>query len=250
LATAVERLDAVIEIVSSEPNGVTAAQVAGGLKMSRQAAVRLLDSMVGSNMLARDKDTKRYRLTLKFYYWGMKAATRFLPPPSINQEIVSLAEEVHGAAFYLTRDGTLVVGLESTDFKDGRAVTVPYAGRQYHWSDSVFGLTHVAFSSPGEVESLLQQEAARGKHPGEIHRMTANLEEIRREGFAERPEEGARPYLAIAPIFDSTGFAAGLLVAMPRSRSQGDGRELITALLNRATRCSTALGHREVVPVL
>jgi len=250
LATAVERLNGVIELISGEPQGATAAQVAAELKMSRQAAVRLLDSMVGANMLAREGDSRRYRLTLKFYYWGAKAASPFLPPPVINQELVALAEAVDGAAFYLTRDGTLVIGLESTDFKGGRAVTLPYAGRQYHWSDSVFGLTHVAFSSPREIEALIRLEAERGRQAAEIDDLKARLAEIRRAGFTERPEDGPRPYMAIAPLFDGTGFAGGLLVVRPGAKFRADTHGLVAALLSTASRCSTALGYREAIAVL
>jgi len=250
LATAVERLMGVIEVISGEPRGATARRVAAELKMSRQAAVRLLDSMVAANMLAREDDSKRYRLTLKFYYWGARAAIPFLPPPVINQEIVALAEAVDGAAFYLTRDGTLVIGLESTDFKSGRAVTLPYAGRQYHWSETIFGLTHVAFSSPPEIEDLLQLEAERGRSGTEVDEIKARLGEIRQAGFAERPADGSRPYLAIAPIFGGTGFAAGLVVAMPGVEFRADTPRLVEALLSTAGRCSTALGHREPLPVL
>jgi len=208
--------------------------------------------MVGAAMVAKDEDSKRYRLTLKFFHWGSKAAARFIPPPSINQEMLALAEEINGAVFYFTRDGLLVLGLERTDWKDGQAVTIPYAGNLYHWSDSPFGRTLVAFSPPLEIERLLELEAYRGTSKAEMSALEADLQGIRERGFAERERQSSlHLYLAMAPILDSSGYSAGLLIAMePKDEVPENRPSLIAALLNSASRCSASLGHRPLVTTL
>src|SRR5687768_13757569 len=77
MPNASERLSDVLEVVSQEPAGLSAMEVAEKLSMSRAASFRLLNLMVESSLLEKDSNAQ-YRIA--FRLWSMTAvALRRLP---------------------------------------------------------------------------------------------------------------------------------------------------------------------------
>jgi DNA-binding IclR family transcriptional regulator len=243
LSVAVQRISEVLDAVAANPQGATASEVASVLDTARQAIVRLLDSMVLEGVAVKDETTKRYRLSLKTYDWGSRAVAPYLPPFYLRQEIANLAGEVRHPVFYCVLDGADVVPLERTDRLGDGSVTVPNSGRvgRTHWAQSAWGKVLVAFTRPEERELLLD------RNPTERDELRRELEEIRRQGYAERQITADRMTMA-APILNSDGFTSGALAIGINNYSAHQHEDLLRRLLGVATRASYDAGYSPILP--
>ena len=245
MSVAVQRISEVLDAVASNPQGATASEVAAQLNAGRQAIVRLLDSMVVQGVARKDEVTRRYCLSLKTYDWGSRAVAPFLPPFYLRQEIANLAREVRHPVFYCILDASDVVPLERTDGLGDGSVTVPNSGRvaRTHWSQSPWGKALVAFASPDDRERLL---AAEDQSSGDANELRAELDTIRRQGYAERQVTADRLTMA-APILNSDGFISGVLAIGINNYSADLHEDFLRRLLGVATRASYDAGYSPIM---
>jgi len=244
LSVAVHRISEVLDAVASNPQGTTASEVASKLNVGRQATVRLLDSMVLEGIAKKDELTRRYRLSLKAYEWGSRAVAPFLPPFYLRQELANLAREVRHPVFYCILDASDVVTLERTDALGDGSVTVPNSGRvaRTHWSQSPWGKALVAFAPPEARERLLVQS----KSAEQGHELTAELESIRRQGYAEHQTTADRMTM-VAPILNGEGFTSGAIAIGINNYSPDLHDDFLRRLLSVATRASYDAGYSPVL---
>ena len=201
--------------------------------------------MVVEGVAIKDETTKRYRLSLKTYDWGSRAVAPYLPPFYLRQEIANLAGQVRHPVFYCILDGPDVVPLERTDRLGDGSVTVPNSGRvgRTHWSQSAWGKALVAFAPPDKREKLLGAEDNKTTDARELR---AELDAIRRQGFAERQVAADRMTLA-APILNSDGFTSGALAIGINNYLPDQHDEILRDLLGVATRASYDAGYSPVL---
>ena len=201
--------------------------------------------MVIDGVALKDESTKRYRLSLKTYDWGSRAVAPYLPPFYLRQEIANMAAEVRHPVFYCILDGADVVPLERTDWLGDGSVTVPNSGRvsRTHWSESAWGKALVACATPEVREQLLGAEAA---DPRDIAELRAELETIRRQGYAERQIAPDRLTMA-APILNSEGFSSSALAIGINNYSVAQHDDLLRRLLGVATRASYDAGYSPIL---
>jgi IclR family pca regulon transcriptional regulator len=245
LSVAVRRISEVLDAVASNPQGTTASEVASQLNLGRQAVVRLLDSMVLEGIAKKDELTKRYRLSLKTYDWGSRAVAPYLPPFYLRQELANLAREVRHPVFYCILDASDVVTLERTDALGDGSVTVPNTGRvaRTHWSQSPWGKALVAFAPPDVRESLL---VAANTTADAVHELTAELDSIRRQGYAERQTTADRLTMA-APILNGDGYTSGAIAIGINNYSPDLHDDFLRRLLSVATHASYDAGYSPIL---
>lgn len=238
-SAAVRRVSQILEVISSNPRGVLAADVASALGMSRQTAARLLDSMLVAGLAVRDDDSRRYRLSLTLYFWGGQAAVRAFPGAPIRQELVALAQaEAPHPTFYSVLEGTRVFALVRMQVLNGETITMPMSSRS-DWHESPSGLAIAAFAAPETLQLLLASPSSDGLSKDEH---LSRIEEVRRQGFAEKVFGPNRSSFA-APILDDSGYAIASL-GMGVNHYESEERErLVSALKAAAARCSSHLGH-------
>jgi DNA-binding IclR family transcriptional regulator len=201
--------------------------------------------MVVEGVARKDEVTKRYCLSLKTYDWGNRAVAPYLPPFYLRQEIANLAREVRHPVFYCILDASDVVTLERTDgFGDG-SVTVPNSGRvvRTRWSESPWGKALVAFAQPNLRERLL---AAEDGSAVDINELRAELESVRRQGYAELHMTADRLTMA-APILNSDGFTNGALAIGINNYSSDLHDDFLQKLLGVATRASYDAGYSPIM---
>jgi DNA-binding IclR family transcriptional regulator len=201
--------------------------------------------MVIQGVARKDEVTKRYCLSLKTYDWGSRAVAPYLPPFYLRQEIANLAREVRHPVFYCILDASDVVPLERTDGLGDGSVTVPNSGRvaRTHWSQSPWGKALVAFAPPDVREHLLSDEDSRSGNGSDLR---AELESIRRQGYAERQMTADRMTRA-APILNSDGVTNGALAIGINNYSPQLHDEFLRKLLGVATRASYDAGYSPIM---
>jgi DNA-binding IclR family transcriptional regulator len=201
--------------------------------------------MVLQGVARKDEVTKRYCLSLKTYDWGSRAVAPYLPPFYLRQELANLAREVRHPVFYCILDASDVVTLERTDGLGDGSVTVPNSGRVVRtpWSQSPWGKALVAFAPPEVRERLL---AAEDGSSGDVNELRAELETIRRQGYAERQMTLDRMTMA-APILNSDGFTNGALAIGINNYSPDLHDDFLRKLLGVATRASYGAGYSPIM---
>ena len=242
MPNAVDRVSKAIEAIAVSGQASPAALVAE-LGMSRQAVSRLLDSLEESGLVVRDPDTRRYSLGLWAYSWGSQAVAAYLPSATTRLEVARLAAQFPHPVLYMTRQGEWVYTIERTLAQGGLIVTKPTSGRN-HWSLTTTGRVSVAFAEPSERRQLL------ARLPGtELSELTAMLEAISAQGFAERATTPTRHTLA-APILDEDGFALAVLAVVPTNYDAGQRDQILAALRDTTARCAADLSHDLLAAVI
>jgi DNA-binding IclR family transcriptional regulator len=215
--------------------------VANTLHIGRQAAVRMLDSMVADGIAQKDESSKRYRLALKVYEWGARAVLPYLPPLHIRHEIARLAEEIRHPVFYCVLDGSAVFTLERTDQIGSLSLTAPNLGRSYgrsSWASSCWGKAIVAFQSEQRIRELLEAEGS----GAQVAQLRSELETARLKGYAELALAADRLTLA-APILDSSGYSSSAMAIGVNNFSEEQHEALVRSLTDAASRASYHSGY-------
>jgi DNA-binding IclR family transcriptional regulator len=241
------RISRAIDVVAESPKGLTAAEAAPGIGLTRTAALRMLDSMVESGILVKDEDSKRYTLSLKVFEWGGRAAARFLPIASVRHEMARLADDGGYQIIYSVLDGDYVVIVEATEVTAGAVTTRP-AGTRIHWITSTTGTLLVACCEPRLQRRLLDNlETADVESVWPETDLEYLLEGFRNARFVERRlQEGT--YTLAAPILDYSGYAIAALGLFVTGEDAHEREKAADALKATASLCSSFLGYSSFAP--
>jgi DNA-binding IclR family transcriptional regulator len=211
--------------------------------MSRQAAGRLLESLIEEGLVVRNEATLKLSLGLRVHSWGSRAVAQHLPTESVRQEIAKLAIRIGYSAFYMVRQGAWVFTLEHTSIRGDLAVTRPSSGRN-HWSTTTTGRVLVAFAKPEERERLLQ-----GTEDAVAEDLSKELDKIAAQGFGDRHTTATR-YTIAFPILDDHGYALSVLAVVVTNFEEARREELIGLVRDAAGRCAVDLSQEFLSAVL
>jgi DNA-binding IclR family transcriptional regulator len=241
LSVAVKRLSDVIEVLAESPQGATAQELAATLGLGRQAAARLLSAMAANRMADKDAESRRYRLSLRMYRWGSSAVARFVPAIGVRYEIAELAEVVQHPVFYAVLDGPDVVTVERTQMRGRQMLTSPDF-RRNRWFATSSGRVLTAFQHDSRVRALMTVPDLPSRRD-----LEAELEQIRRQGFAASEAVRVEGYTLAAPIVGENGTAVGA-IGIGVNKHVTEEREIITRkLLDTASRVSSTVSLRASV---
>jgi DNA-binding IclR family transcriptional regulator len=228
---AVDRVSSLVQAIAGAGE-INASELAGELRMSRQAAGRLIDEMVSNGLVVRSADSKKLSLGLRFHSWGAQAVRNYLPSATTHLEIARLAAETGYPVFYSVRQGSWTYTMERTVAIGEQILTKSIPGGN-PWAQTTTGRVLVAFAPPTERARLL---AAEQKTNADFNELARELEEINQLGFGERHTTDIR-YTVAAPLLDECGYAYATLAIIVANYDASERERLIASLKDTTARC-------------
>jgi len=217
---------------------------------SQSAVSRILATLAKKKCVEHIGAGGKYQLGVKFYQWQsvlrMRTSLSDLSKPVMENLRDLCGEEV---SLYVLSEGNRIC-LEAVKSHHGVAKVTP-VGKVFPLHCGAAGKVLLAHLPETELEDILRQKSLERFTPDTITdpaRLGADLERIRREGYAislgER-EEGA--YSVVAPVRDARGqVIASLSISGPIFRfPEEKHEESVQAVLKAAREISTVLGAME-----
>ena len=218
----VDRALAVLSHLAQHPTGVGVRGIGAALEMSPSTVFRLLDALCRNGFARQDGETGRYVVGMRAVTLGLAALAAVdltsVAPPYLR----ALVDETGESAFLATMDDGEVVYLLKEEGRHAiRTTAVLGTRRPVHCT--ALGKTFLAALEPGEVRTLLQRKgmpAFTAQTVTDPDRLVAELEQVRRDGFAVDRQEIEDGLMCLAaPIRDHTGqTVAAISMAGPVGR--------------------------------
>ncbi|MBI4491203.1 MAG: IclR family transcriptional regulator [Chloroflexi bacterium] len=255
----VHRAVRVLEALSEAPGGLGVSVLSEQLGLPPSSTHRLLAALGACRMVRQDADTRRYRLgpgvlRLRDAYLAQAGV-----PDQALPHLRALAEQLQETSFLTVLDGDQAVCVRAVESQRQFSFFMrPGQAMPLHCTASAKAI--LAFLPPDEAVRLLGQQPLRpftARTPTRIETVLAQLEAVRRDGFAVSESELDEGVTALAaPLRFAQGrVAASATVLAPSERLGLGRRELALArLLECAERISAELGFpgvaaRQAVPL-
>jgi DNA-binding IclR family transcriptional regulator len=242
-SVSIVRVARALDALAESHRGASLEELAAELEMSRSAALRLFESLVGTGIAVRT-ESRRYRLSLKAYEWGNQALAVYAPSVIARREMSRLASQIKHRVWYAVLERGFAMTIERTEFIEGETLSFPTANRSPWWM-TASGVVIAAFSASAEQINLLQGAGADpATDPSELE---ASLKAVRQKGLASRSYDDYGVAVA-APVLDASGYA---VAAIGITMHSVDGLDIdLEHLLNEsAARCSNDLGYSRMLLV-
>ena len=238
---AVERALAVIDALAAGGELGTN-ELASRADLNPSTASRLLATLAGGRLVEHVEETGRYRLGPRFLQLGNAVLARLDLREIARPHLRALAEAT-GETATLSAPGD--PDAVTVDFVQGpgSVVSVARLGRPSVAHATATGKVGLAFGSAGLPDGELERFTP--KTVTDRARLSAELERVRADGFAQAAEEREGDLNALAaPVFGSRGELAAILgVQGPSSRFEGARmRKAARPLLDLSRAASDALG--------
>jgi DNA-binding IclR family transcriptional regulator len=207
-ATAVERALNILEAASHRRDGLTNSEISRKLGIPKSSASYILRTLERRGYLRRDAESGRYRLGLKILSLGGDAQANLDIADVALPFMRALVERIHMTVHLAVLDQGEAVYIEKVEAPGFFKVNTWVGRRMFLHSTSV-GKCLLAWLPKHEVETLVKQQGLKKRTPKTIITMTrllAELEHIKREGYAVDDEENSLGARCLgAPVFDVTG---------------------------------------------
>lgn len=237
----------VMEAVAAADEDIGVTEIAVRLGLTKATVFRHLQTLVERDYLAQDARTSRYRLGIQ---------CQLLARPSSNR--IDLRSASEGVAHWLREETGLSVVVSAVRARSVVVLSMLTAmgtvqigvrpGSELSLHSSAQGRVAVAFGRPALMKHARNQtwKALTDHTIMGWEKLDAKIEQIRRDGWADAPEELALGLNAIAaPVFDDAGdcvgtiAVVGLIHDLPRTVDPA----VTEALMVAAQRVSQQLGH-------
>ena len=238
-------LKALSWLVQTEPDEVGVREMASALRVSPSSAHRLLSALVEEGFVRQDERTARYSLGLEFLRLAhvaiARAPVRQAALPHMRR-LVDACNETALLGLYdpARQEMIFAASVDSTH-------SLRYAIELNRWIPvyaGASGLAIVAFLSDAEIRSIIERTRLvplTGRSITESYRLEAELENIRRLGFAVT--HGHRIAGAVglaAPIFGAAGEVVGdICLTIPEQRFDESSKGRLIELLRTCAACVT-----------
>lgn len=221
-------------------------ELARRLDLSKSTTHRLLSTLRTEGLLAQDSETGKYRLGLAMYDLGTSVRSRIdlheavIPPMEVLRN--RTGETVHVAVL----DGREVVYVERLDSPHSLRRFLEI-GRRMDANATATGKCLLAYLPDAERDATLDGWELRSRTPDTItsmRKLSLQLREIRRQGFAENWSESDEHVLSVAaPIRGRAGrIVASISAAGPLDRMEPKRHKVIQAVIEAAAQASHRLG--------
>lgn len=246
---------AVLEALA-EQETVGLAELSQRITTSKSTTYRLLQTMQDLGYVERKDDGEKYGLTLKVYGLGAKVLTRQADLIKVADKAMRvLSQETHEAVHLgiLDPQTASVVYVHKFNSLYNLCMQSPIGKRNPLYSTSL-GKALLAWGDGGEVAELLPRLAYVRITPNTITDagiLAAQLETVRRQGYAEEVEESeAGVHCMAVPVFDHIGrVVAAISLSFPAFRFDEQRRQDYVAKLQSAGRqTSEGLGFTGAYP--
>jgi IclR family transcriptional regulator, KDG regulon repressor len=224
---------------------MTISELARQLGINKGTMRDLLETLRAHGLLERDEERKQYGLGPRLARLGMAALGQLDLARAAHAYLIDLAHEVGGAVLLLVRDGDRATIVDKADAGQVAVQVSATVGRRIPLAAGACGKIFLSYVEPGERARHLSQLRATPRTIRDPAAYDAELERVRRAGYATDDEEyliGVRA--TSAPVFDSRGrlAAAVLVVGLSGSLPAHDLAPTGAATAVTARAISLALG--------
>lgn len=237
----------VIEAVAAAEEDIGVTELAARLGLTKATVFRHLQTLVERNYLAQDARTSRYRLGIQCQLLAQPSGNR-IDLRSASEEMAHWLREETGLSVVVSAvRARSVVVLTTLTTKNALQIGVR-PGSELSLHSSAQGRVSLAFGR-ASLMKFARNQTWSAFTPLTImgwEELDAKIDRIRRQGWADAPEELALGLNAIAaPVFDDSAdcvgtiAVVGLIHSLPRTVDPA----VTEALLVAAQRVSAQLGH-------
>jgi len=225
---------------------LTVTDVVALRRAPKSSTSRLLRAMRDAGLLETVGDSKRYRPGILLFELGQSYRAGSTLVARAHEVVSGIVDRVGHTGYVSVRDGLDVMGLTYVAGHNVLRVGTP-VGRRLPLTASATGRTLLARLDDDKVRALfpdtLPQPSPRA--PRTLDELTARLQAVRRNGFAESDGE-ANPgvgALAAAVGDPETDEAVSLCITYPQSTVTAvERRQIIDGLLDGARSIATIIG--------
>ncbi|RRQ48610.1 IclR family transcriptional regulator [Maribacter algicola] len=217
-----ERALLIMELLSTQPKGLTLAEIMKNLSVTKSSAFRIVSTLIFKNYLQKNETTKKITLTRKMLTLGVSSMN--------EQSIVENSIDVMRALRDKTKESVMlgiILGSKGTILEQVPS-TYPVKlfvepGTQFDLHSSVGGKCILAFLPDEERNKILKNQKLTKFTKNTIvskKDLVTNLQEVREKGYAIDNGEDIQGINCVgAPIFDEQGHPiAALWITGPDGR--------------------------------
>jgi IclR family pca regulon transcriptional regulator len=238
----------VLEAFSRESPALSLTQIAGATGLSKSTAFRFAYTLEQLGYLTRDPETKRYRPGLKVLRLGFTALNSLEMAQIAQPYLKALSAQSERTTNMTVRDGREIVYVARNKTQQILSVDLRLGSRLPAYCTSM-GKAQLADLSRQELRELLGEGPYEKRGPNTIttlDALVAELEQVRRQGYAVNDEELAGGLRAVAaPVRGHTEqVVAAVNVSVPSVRVSREELEnrLAPLVVTTARQISVALG--------
>ncbi|MGN7149688.1 IclR family transcriptional regulator [Arthrobacter sp. SAFR-179] len=206
-------------LLGDEPRGASAAEISRRAELPFSTTYRLLGSLTRDGFVDYEPDGRRYHLGLRIFQLGQRVSNHHGFAGTATPVLRRVTAETGEATILSVRDGHHHLTVSKVDGPQMFRVTSD-PGHLGSLSTTAVGKALVAFAEDAERERLLAElplEALTEKSITDRDAFRAEIEQVRRQGYAVMDEENEAGMRAVAvPLLNSQGHAfASLATAVP-----------------------------------
>lgn len=242
-ATAVKALD-LLELLSTERQGIGLNQLARHVQSSRSSTMRLLAALDRKRLVTRDRETGKYRLTLRILELGTALLDQLELPDTARPYLQALSQDAGETAHLGILDGWSVIFVGKAEPANPIRLHARVGFRAPSHCTGLGKVLTAGLPEPELSEYLAGYEFRRMTE----HTITSpsafaeHLELVRHRGYATDEQEHRMGIACVAaPVFKHTGeVVAGLSVSGPSFRIADDKIKPLTGLVMAAAAALSA----------
>lgn len=232
---------------SSGSTGVT--EIAREMNLQKARVYRHLRTLVEMGYVTQDAETEKYRLTLRLFHIGQAIADQTEFTAEARRVMPELRQAVNHTVTVSQIEERGCRVLEILRHRSDLEISTR-PGALFDFHSSAQGRVALAFGPPRLWEHVRKGSLRdwTGKTDTDLKRIEAEVEQVRRQGWAVAPEQTLVGINALsAPIFDATHALVGTItiVGSLQFLKPVPTREQIDAVTKAARRISHRLGYRE-----
>lgn len=225
-------------LLGDEPRGASAAEISRRAELPFSTTYRLLGSLTRDGFVDYEPDGRRYHLGLRIFQLGQRVSNHHGFAGTAMPILRRVTEQTGEATILSVRDGLHHLTVSKVDGPQTFRVTSD-PGHLGSLSTTAVGKALVAFAEDAEREKLLAElplEALTDKSVTDRRAFRAEIEKVRRQGYAVMDEENEAGMRAVAvPLLNDQGHAfASLATAVPVFRLDLAGLVAHVPLLQEA----------------
>ncbi|BCW80676.1 MULTISPECIES: IclR family transcriptional regulator [Micrococcaceae] len=225
-------------LLGDEPRGASAAEISRRAELPFSTTYRLLGSLTRDGFVDYEPDGRRYHLGLRIFQLGQRVSNHHGFAGTAMPILRRVTEQTGEATILSVRDGLHHLTVSKVDGPQTFRVTSD-PGHLGSLSTTAVGKALVAFAEDAEREKLLAElplEALTDKSVTDRRAFRAEIEKVRRQGYAVMDEENEAGMRAVAvPLLNDQGHAfASLATAVPVFRLDLEGLVAHVPLLQEA----------------
>lgn len=230
---------AIIEYLSDKPQGLSLLQIKNELELSPSSAYRILNTLVRLGYVTFNDDNKIYTISKKMLTVGFRALGEHDLFEKVLPRLRELRDTVRESVFFGVLGDERGIFIEQAQgLHPFKFVVSP--GSPFELHNSAGGKAILAWSAPHLQEYYIGRcgfESYTTRTITDPALFRAELERVRREGFALDDEETLRGVVCVGtPILGYDGYALGAIwVSGPIDRMGNGTMRRITAALRATT---------------